>query len=798
MKIKRLLISFLFLLIGFNVDSSRAKDFSKKDAPQGSSPAVKNNQAAAPLSLSLEKGVLQVKTPLGAVISGMKLRLRFADDSSLAGELELAGQETGTDKAGKYERLRYRLKPNGTAQPTRSDSISAVLEIQHYLRPEIIIASLDYKGPALAAREGVQLLMGLDSFARGMALKRLKLYWTAPAFVSDYRLLSTSNQLLLWRQLQGDNYHLLVPLAGDGMIGEVGVSEINYRYEFRIASSSYDPKFSPRRVPLFAYAASGDPYKLPRETYETAFSASNQYGRLRWQKSYPEVFSWLGWCSWNAYEHSVTEEKVLDSVRSLKERGIPIGFVLVDDGWLSIKEDKLVRFNADPKKFPGDLSGLARALREQYQIAHIGVWHTFQGYWSGVDSDSEIGRAHQLFKGLDGKALPDPRDGKGESFYAEWYRSLKQWGFDFVKVDGQGNNIKFTNGLMPLFASGGGEHRNFQEAAAKYFSDTVPADAGRSAGLNVINCMEMSLENAYNWRTSNIARNSDDYLPDMPQNAKEHTYYNAYNAYWTSNFAYPDWDMFQSHDPHGAYHAVARAISGGPIYITDKPGMEHADLVRPLAYSDGRLLMLDEPGQVTRDILLTDVALEPTALKVFGVITRPGLSAGMVAAFNVNKSAQRVAGKLNITDVEGFPGAGVNGPMPVAVYRRSSGSASLLNARQSSLPFSLDGFGYDLFTLAPVNQGVAVFGLLDKYLGPAAVVSLKREANSVTVRLREAGDFGAWLDQAPVRLEIDGRELPPSAYSYGRGLLRVQRASFGDKTGERELRITLASRTPSR
>lgn len=208
--------------------------------------------------------------------------------------------------------------------------------------------------------------------------------------------------------------------------------------------------------------------------------------------------------------------------------------------------------------------------------------------------------------------------------------------------------------------------------------------------------------------------------------------------------------------------------------------------------------MLDEPGQVTRDLLLTDVALEPSALKVFGLITRPGLSAGMIAAFNVNKSAQSVAGKISVADVEGFPRTGANGPTTVAVYRRSNGSASLLHTKQSSLPFSLDDFGYDLFTLAPVNQGVAVFGLLDKYLGPAAVVSQKREANRVTVLVREAGDFGAWLDQAPAKLEIDGRALPASSYSYSQGLLRVSRASFGDKTGEREIRITLASRTSSR
>jgi len=142
----------------------------------------------------------------------------------------------------------------------------------------------------------------------------------------------------------------------------------------------------------------------------------------------------------------------------MRDKQIPLGFVLVDDGWLSVRNDKLTAFNADAQKFPHDLSGLARALREQYRIPHVGVWHTFQGYWSGVEADSEIGRAHQLFQGLGGKALPDPRDGRGESFYRDWYSRLKEWGYDFVKVDGQGNNIKFTDGLMPLFASGGGTH----------------------------------------------------------------------------------------------------------------------------------------------------------------------------------------------------------------------------------------------------------------------------------------------------------------------------------------------------
>ncbi|HEX8190161.1 MAG TPA: Sip1-related alpha-galactosidase, partial [Pyrinomonadaceae bacterium] len=624
---------------------------------------------------------------------------------------------------------------------------AATLEVRRYQTSGALVAWLDYEGPALAPREGVQLVSSLDRFARGMATKRFKIYWTAPVFFSDYRFLGPANQLVLWRQTEGPDYHLLVPLAGGGMVGEVGVSEIEWRPEFRVTASSYDPDFAPRRVPLFAYAAGPDPYRLPREAYETAFAATGQYGRLRWQKGYPEVFGRLGWCSWNAYGQEVTADKVVASVRSMREKEIPLGFVLVDDGWLSVKGQKLTGFDADPSKFPGGMAALARRLREEQGVPHVGVWHTFQGYWNGVEPDSEVARAHRMFKGLEGKLMPDPREGRGEGFYEEWFRKLKGWGYDFVKVDGQGNTVKFTDGLMPLFDSGGGAHRNLQEAAGKFFGDGSQ-DGG---GLGLINCMEMSLENVYNWRTSNVARSSDDYQPELKHNPKDHVFQNAYNAYWIANFAYPDWDMFQSHDPAAEYHAAARAVSGGPVYFTDEAGRERPDILRRLALSDGRLLMADEPAQVTRDLLLNDPSIEPAPLKVFARVTRPGYAAGVVAAFNVNKTAARVAGSLGAGDAELPADAAQSG---VAVYRAGDRGVRIIT-RGTSLPFELGEGGFELFTLASARGGVSVFGLLDKYLGPAGVASVRQEGRGATVvRLREAGDFGAGLFGPPASVEV--------------------------------------------
>src|SRR3954469_22481164 len=103
-----LLIPLLFLTTSpgaFCLDHNRARP----DSPPESRAAVHSRQMTPALTVNLERGLLQLRTPLGAVLSGIRLRLRFNDDSSLVGELEPAGQETGADGAGKFAILRYRL-----------------------------------------------------------------------------------------------------------------------------------------------------------------------------------------------------------------------------------------------------------------------------------------------------------------------------------------------------------------------------------------------------------------------------------------------------------------------------------------------------------------------------------------------------------------------------------------------------------------------------------------------------------------------------------------------------------------
>lgn len=85
-----------------------------------------------------------------------------------------------------------------------------------------------------------------------------------------------------------------------------------------------------------------------------------------------------------------------------------------------------------------------------------------------------------------------------------------------------------------------------------------------------------------------------------------HMVHCAYNSLWMGNFIHPDWDMFQSTHPCAAFHAASRAISGGPIYVSDTVGNHNFDLLKTLVMPDGSILRCEYYALPTRDCLFED------------------------------------------------------------------------------------------------------------------------------------------------------------------------------------------------
>lgn len=57
----------------------------------------------------------------------------------------------------------------------------------------------------------------------------------------------------------------------------------------------------------------------------------------------------------------------------------------------------------------------------------------------------------------------------------------------------------------------------------------------------------------------------------------------------------------------GMLHGMARAVSGGAVYVSDKPGQHDFTLLRRLVLPDGYVLRAQLPGRPTRDCLFADV-----------------------------------------------------------------------------------------------------------------------------------------------------------------------------------------------
>lgn len=708
-------------------------------------------------------GTFSITAAGAALLQGIQPEIRTTGESVAVGENGLKITKTAQTPAGDAA-----FSETFLTYITPDDGVS--LEVVARAYHELNAVAVGYKytsGPRPAPQNGMRFVIsGIPDFAVGHASERFKLYWTRPVFLHSAEQLPAETQFMLWRR--GDGlYAAMIPLVGGGMKTAFGPDN----GAVAAMQSSFDASFRPDGAPVLAIAWGRDPYDTVARVYRAGMDFMGNPGRLRTEKPYPEVFKYFGWCSWNTYYKDVTEDKVIAAAQSFYENGFPLRFLLVDDGWQDTNGALLKSFGIDRGKFPSGMDGLVRALKENFGLKYVGFWHAYQGYWQGVDPASDLARKYKknLMQTLTGMLIPHPKFEKGSPFFSDYHAAIRAAGGDMVKVDNQSSTVNFTLNRAPI------------GYAAAGLQDSLQASVNEHFGGAVINCMEMTVENVYFWHSSNVSRNSDDFFPDVPGNARVHVYQNSYNALWLSQLAYPDDDMFQSHHPQAEMHSVLRAVSGGPVYVTDTPGMQNWEMLWKHTFKDGRVPLPDAPALPTVDSLEHDPMNEAVPLKVF---TRSG-DAGMVAAFNVLGTGGPVAGAVSPADVYGLEGA------RFAVFEHFSKRAMPV-ARGESIPVTLPEYGVALYIVVPIKQHAAVFGLVNKYIAPAGIVSSEAGRGKVRATLREGGGFAAYLECKPATVMLNGEYAPNSQWSFRNGLFKMD---IPDTSAQPEITIELNDAT---
>ena len=137
----------------------------------------------------------------------------------------------------------------------------------------------------------------------------------------------------------------------------------------------------------------------------------------------------------------------------------------------------------------------------------------------------------------------------------------------------------------------------------------------------------------FNTRYSAVTRCSMDYGEGNADKAKNHLNQSFCNMLWLGQTVWGDHDMFHSSDPYsGRIMAVSKALSGGPIYLSDNPTNFVGNFIRPLCYEDGRLLRPLAPAVPLPDSIFIDPFHQPVP---FGVVAPLSGNCAAIAVYNL-------------------------------------------------------------------------------------------------------------------------------------------------------------------
>ncbi len=90
------------------------------------------------------------------------------------------------------------------------------------------------------------------------------------------------------------------------------------------------------------YGISTDPFLLINDNVQLGRNHLSHYSRPREQRTLPEVFKYLGWCSWDACYLDVNADAVVAKAEEFQSKGVPVKWMLVDDGWSEEKDRRLL------------------------------------------------------------------------------------------------------------------------------------------------------------------------------------------------------------------------------------------------------------------------------------------------------------------------------------------------------------------------------------------------------------------------------------------------------------------------
>ncbi len=184
-------------------------------------------------------------------------------------------------------------------------------------------------------------------------------------------------------------------------------------------------------------------------------------------------------------------------------------------------------------------------------------------------------------------------------------------------------------------------------------------------------------------------------------------------------------DMWWTDDGQALKNSLMRAISGGPVYVSDKTGRSRKELLSPLVLDNGEILRCDKPCVPTADCITKDPRNGKTALKLQNTVGEYGI----MAVINLHANNASVNAVITDGDIDGFYAE------EYAVYEHFSKQIQIMKRGEKFTIELKNNDEYRLYVFAPLHNGFAAIGRYDKFISLATIEYVCDEK----IKLKEYG-----------------------------------------------------------
>ena len=223
----------------------------------------------------------------------------------------------------KKVRLRDGSVHSVTGKP-EAYAVSSKISEQDELTAVCIDAEIQTQAPAFgyqkafADRNGVEIDLKLSEGYPFVSIYQHKEWWIRPAFGTVFSEIPEQSQLVIFKR--PEDYLVFLAVSGK----ENRADLVGWEKGLRLTlSSNCAGKRKMQDVALIC-GAGKDPYAVTEEAVKWALKLSGKNLKLRREKEFPEILRKLGWCSWDSLGQSVNMDAVVDKVKELKEKEVPV------------------------------------------------------------------------------------------------------------------------------------------------------------------------------------------------------------------------------------------------------------------------------------------------------------------------------------------------------------------------------------------------------------------------------------------------------------------------------------------